>query len=218
MGGSSLGLRPVACGLALPVLLAALVGCGGGGAAGGHSAARTPVRDVPGGETVQYLPGGLRTIATHSLPGVGRVSIVTKRYRFQGHVYLDLDFKIEERGGATSESGVRVQGTGPLSWTFGGYCAHAGANAWVVAAGLLRDPRDSALLYTHGRPHRLQGAPIPAYLHAKGVAVYAVLDEPPERILVRTPRGRTVMSEDFGRQHRAHCSQSSSMSYAFTRI
>ncbi|HTW42249.1 MAG TPA: hypothetical protein VMD79_08035 [Solirubrobacteraceae bacterium] len=162
---------------------------------------------------MRYLPGGLRTVARRPLPGVGHLSIVAKRYRFQRHVYLELDYRVERSDGAAGESGVRVEGTAPLSWTFGGYCAGAGADASVVVVGLLRDPRDSVLVYAHGRSRRLQTAPIPAYLQAGGVAAFTVLDQPPERIVVRTREGRTVMSEDLGRVGQTSCSGPSSLSY-----
>jgi len=151
------------------------------------------------------------------VPGVGRVSIVAERYRFEGRVYFEVDYQFHEPGGASGGSGVRVEGHGPLSWSFGGECPRAGADASVAVVGLLRVPSDVVLAYADHRAHRLRTAAIPAYLRPGGVAVYTVLDEPPERVLVRTAAGRTAMSEQLGRQGPTRCHGQSTVSYFLSR-
>jgi hypothetical protein len=203
----------------LLVFLAAVTGlvtgCGGSsGLSSAHSSAASG--PAPVSEPVHYLPGGLRTVASRPVPGVGRVSIVAERYRFQGRVYFELDYQFHEPGGASGGSGVRVEGHAPLSWTFGGECPRAGVHASVAVVGLLRVPGDIVLAYADHRAHRLRTAAIPAYFHPGGVAAYTVLSEPPEQILVRTTTGRTVMREELGHEGPTACRGPSSISYMVT--
>jgi hypothetical protein len=194
---------------ALAAGLAALaVSSCGGSTRAGHAPRSNPI---------DYLPGGDRRIAWQPVPGVGTLAIYAERYRFEGRVYLDLAYQFHEPGGASGGSSVHTNGAGLLSWTFGGECPRAGAIAAVAVLGLLRAPDDVVLAYAGHRFHRLHTASIPAYLHPGGVAAYAVLDEPPERLLVRTPTGRTVMSEQLERAGPTRCRTASSIMYLESR-
>jgi hypothetical protein len=175
--------------LALAAGLAALAvsGCGGS----------TRTGHVPRSSPIDYLPGGDRRIAWQPVPGVGALAIYAERYRFEGRVHLDLAYQFHEPGGASGGSSVHADGAGLLSWTFGGECPRAGATASGAVHGLLRA--------------------IPSYLHPGGVAAYAVLDEPPERLLVRTPAGRTVMSEQLEHAGPIRCRAASSIVYLESR-
>jgi hypothetical protein len=153
-------------------------------------------------------------IAVSPLPeGKGRLEMRAKRYRFQGHVYFALTDWVERPDGSGGGSDWRPEGDAPLSWTFGGDCYEARTNATVIVFGLLRAPRDTAVAYAARSPHRLRTAPIPASFHAGGVAAYAVLGEPPERVLVRTPAGQTVMDERLGHEGPTHCDGSGGLMY-----
>jgi hypothetical protein len=179
---------------ALAILLVGVALCGGcGGAARSLSPASEAVS-----EPIRYLPGGRRVLASRRVPRIGKVSIIAKRYVFQGHVYLDIADEIEQPSGGGGGSGVRDEGRSPLSWSLSGYCPQAGGTAAVVVFGVLRASGDEVFAYSHQGPRRLWTVPIPAYLQAGGKAVYTVLTEAPERILVRAPSGGTVMDEALG--------------------
>jgi hypothetical protein len=186
-------------------------GCGGG--ARSDPAERPWTVAHPPSEPVRFVPGGLRTLASRRLPGIGRVSIIAKRYRFQGRLYFDIDYEVQRANGEADSSGARVEGRSPLSWSFGGSCGQGSSTAAIVVVGLLRDPEDEVLAYSRESAHRLWRASVPGYLHAGGVAVYTVLGQPPERIVVRTPAGRTVMDEALGRQRPVSCSGAGSLMF-----
>lgn len=179
-----------------------LVGCGGGS----HPRTTSAAQPVP--EPVRYLPGGLGTIAAVDVPGAGRLVIRAKRYRFHGHVYFNLSDFLHERDGSGGGSDWRPEGHAPLAWTFDGQCPAAGKNATVIVYGLLRAPADTAFVYAAHAPHRMRTAAIPARFRAGGVAAYAWLGEPPERILVRTPAGKIAMDERLGREGPVRCDSS----------
>jgi hypothetical protein len=199
--------------LALVAMLAGLVvsGCGG--------STRTVLRSPqhPVSHPIDYLPGGDRRVALVPAPGVGHLAIFAERYRFEGRIYLDIAYQFHERDGASGGSSVHTNTPGPLAWTFGGECAHAGGDASVAVVGLLRVPADTVLAYVHGGPRRLRTATIPAYLHPGGVAVYGLLGEPPERIVVRTPQGAVAMSEALGRQGPTRCTHEAGIMYFVKR-
>jgi hypothetical protein len=173
------------------------------------------VEERPVSEPVRYLPGGLRTVARTHVPGVGTILIRAKRYRFQGNTYFNLSDLVERPDGSGGGGDFRPEGRAALSWTFEGDCRRAGGNATIVVYGLLRAPADTALAYAAGVPHRLRTAVIPAGFHAGGAAAYAVLSAPPERIVVRTPAGRTVVDEDIGGEGGpTRCEGASTITYA----
>jgi hypothetical protein len=160
------------------------------------------------------MPGSLRTVAVTRLPGGGgQLQMRANRYGFEGRVYFDLTDWIQRPDGSAGGSSWTPEGHAALSWTFAGDCAAAGRNATVVVFGLLRRAEDTAVAYAAGAPHRLRTAPIPASFHAGGLAAYAVLGEPPERILVRTPAGKIAIDERLSHEGPTRCKGPAELSY-----
>jgi hypothetical protein len=196
-------------------VLLLLSGCGGSGA-GRTTASSLPV--APVSEPVRYLPGGLAVVAHSSIPGGSALQIRAKHYSFEGRVYFDLVDWVRRPDGSSGGGDWRPEGHAPFAFTFDGDCARAGVNATVILYGLLRQTADTATAYTARGPHTLRTAAIPARLRPGGIAAYTVLGELPERIVVRTPTGRKVMDEDFGRSGPTRCRDASSISFMISKL
>lgn len=157
---------------------------------------------------LKYLKGGIR-----SLVRVGRTprgpnfSIVAERYRYLGHVYFELTLAVGAE--AISEVGERQE---PRGFSFGGgrpseplrhgpfeQNVETGCHPYeyAIVYGLLRKSRDKVLVKIAGKLEPLHQVRIPASIHAGGVLVYAALQSAPEAIVVRTPSGKTVQSENM---------------------
>ena len=157
---------------------------------------------------IKYLPGGRRTLATGAVPGGGpRFSIVTKRYRFLGKVYFNLEVQVQQepRGflggpiGGGSGSGRLVFGRSPRAFapedTTG--CT---PRPYEILYGLLRDPGQTVLAGGPGPSAPLTVVPLPASLHERGVLVYGAFSPPPATLTLRDSAGRTLGTQPLEAQ------------------
>lgn len=167
-------------------------------------------------EPVHYLSGGLQTVATVPVPGAVSASIVAKRYRFQGKVYFNLADNVHELDGGQGGGGFAPEGTKSLSWTMDGGCSIHPPGRWVIFYGLLRVAADQAFAYTAHRRYPLSVARIPSNFQAAGLAAYAVLSEPPIRVVVQTSAGGIVQREELEPSSKEPCHPGSIVMY-FTK-
>jgi hypothetical protein len=148
-----------------------------------------------------YLPGGLRTLARGVVPGGPAFSIVGKRYRMEGQVHFELTLEVEGKGGLLGSRGSEAVAQGqlprpasPFSPSIETGCL---PHEYAILYGILKAPRDTVVARISGTLQPLRRAPIPTSLHAGGVLVYIVLPAIPSEVLVRTPGGKTVASEQL---------------------
>lgn len=159
---------------------------------------------------LKYLNGGVRVLVRASTPRGPSFDIVAERYRYLGHVYFELKLAvgaeaIAEVGGGEERHGLPFDGGRP----FGGLRhrpfeqnLETGCHPYehAIVYGLLRKSRDTVLVKVAGKLEPLRRVRIPASMHAGGALVYAALGSAPEAIVVRTPSGKTVQSEDMSSQ------------------
>ncbi len=192
----------VRTGLLLPVSVCLLaMGCGASRQPG-SAPTSTGFRSEP----VQFLPGGMQTLAQARLAGTAGYSVRAERYRFQHRTYFNLAINVQEIGGGSQGTNFTPEPAKPkpLSWSTEQGCSPS-ASMWTVLFGVLADPQDRAYAYTtHGR-YQLRTATIPPRFQAAGVAAYAGLPEDPIRILVMTASGATLMTENLERVPNKHC-------------
>jgi hypothetical protein len=195
MGRVGMGL-----GLSVSVGLLAM-GCGASRQSGS-----TPTSTGFRSEPVQFLPGGMQTLARGRLSGTAGYSVRAERYRFQHRTYFNLAVNVQEIGGGSQGTNFTPEPakSKPLAWSTEQGCSPA-ASMWTILFGVLADPQDRAYAYTtHGR-YRLRTATIPPRFKATGVAAYSGLPEQPIRILVTTVTGATLMSEKLERVPNEDC-------------
>ncbi len=176
---------------------------------------------------LKYLPGGKRTLLSGQVPRGGlHFSILGERYRLFGRAYSRLTLttgtdleppaagpaegakRFGEEGGDEQEEGGPVEGSGgPLamfvksrmllsSRTSTGCQPHE----YSIFYGQLKKSRDTVLARVEGKLVSLHRVRIPASIHAGGVLVYLVSSGEPEEIVVRSPSGNTVVSENRSKQ------------------
>jgi hypothetical protein len=68
---------------------------------------------------------------------------------------------------------------------------------YAILFGVLRAPADTVLARSSGSLQPFQRARIPAGLHVHGVLAYIPLAAVPSEVLVRTPTGKTVLTENL---------------------
>jgi hypothetical protein len=73
---------------------------------------------------------------------------------------------------------------------------------YTILFGLLRAPADTVLARSPGSLQPFQRVRIPAGLHVGGVLAYIPLSAVPSEVLVRTPAGKTVFTENLARRAR----------------
>jgi hypothetical protein len=161
---------------------------------------------------LKYLRGGKPTLARGSTPQGPSFAIVGERYRLFGRVHTQLKLIIGE-GLASSDEGeeenvteglngsfaVPVRRTTPLDSEVFAACH---PHEYSIFYGLLKQPRDTVLAKVAGKLVQALRARVPNSVHAGGLLVYLASISQPEEILVRSPRGKIVMSEDRSRAAR----------------
>jgi hypothetical protein len=188
-----LGVRqPGSLGVCVPVLMCLLaVGCGASRSRGGVLASAGFHS-----EPVQFLPGGMQTIARGPVTGTAGFSLLAERYRFQHRTYFNLAVNVSEIGGGSQGTNFTPEHGKPLAWSTEQGCSPS-ATMWTIVFGVLADPLDRAYASTaHGR-YRLRTASIPTRFGATGVAAYVALPKQPTQILVTTTAGHTLMREQL---------------------
>jgi hypothetical protein len=187
-------------GLCLPVFVCLLVsGCGASRHAG-----RTRTTAFGPNEPVQFLPGGIQSIARGRALGTAGYSIRAERYRFQHRTYSDLAVSVNEIGGGSQGTNFTPESSKPLAWSTEQGCSPS-ASMWTIVFGVLADPNNRAYAYTAHRRYRLRTATIPRRFQTTGVAAYVALPEQPIRLLVTTATGDTLMREGLEPAPKERC-------------
>ena len=150
------------------------------------------------------LPGVIRTIVHDRLPQGPSFSIVGERSTQMGH----NDFKLRINVAAEAGLGGFIGGSSTLS--AGGQIkpkpnppfvlemeAGCRPHEYAILYGILKAPTDTVLARISGTLQPLRRKRIPARLHAHGVLAYIALPTVPSELLVRTPAGKTVFTEDL---------------------
>jgi hypothetical protein len=161
---------------------------------------------------VKYLPGGKRTLLHGQTPQGPDFSIVGERYRLFGRVHRQLKLTTgeglvssgddEEELSEGPDESFAVKRMTPLDSALSTGCR---PHEYSIFYGLLDKPRDTVFAKVAGMLVPLNRVYIPASLHAGGVLVYVASVSQPEEIVVRSPSGKVVMSEDLSSQGRETC-------------
>ncbi len=145
------------------------------------------------------------TIASGSLPQGPSFSITGERTGAmrETHFALSAEVSAEEGFGGiiSSSSGNFIPiggGFRPKSSPFV-LQMHTGCqpHGYAILYGVLRSPTDTVLARGSGGVQPFQRVRIPANLHAHGVLAYIALPALPGEVLVRTPVGKTVFTENL---------------------
>lgn len=163
---------------------------------------------------LKYLPGGKRTLVRGSTPQGPRFSIIGERYRLFGRLHTQLRLSTGEGLVSSDEEGEGEENVteDPNESVAGPVTRMTPLDSEVSAAchpheysifyGLLKHPQDTVLAKIAGKLVPVLSVRIPGSLHTGGVLVYLASVGQPEEILVRSPNGKTVMTEDRGRMAR----------------
>jgi hypothetical protein len=151
-------------------------------------------------QSLKRLPGGIRTIASGSLPQGPSFSIVGERYSLMGDIHFDLRVEVTaegEAGGLISSGSIAVGGvpkskSSPFAPQMKTGCL---PHEYAILYGVLKTPADTVLARSSGSLQPLRRVRIPAGLHVHGVLAYVALPAVPSELLVRTPAGKTVFTE-----------------------
>jgi hypothetical protein len=160
---------------------------------------------------LKYLSGGRRTLV-HAQTQGPKFSIVGERYRLFGRVHSQLKLRTgegptsfeeyeeegldEAQGEPTGSFRAPVRHLRPLESEVSTGCH---PHEYSIFYGLLKPQRDTVLAKVAGKLVPLLRVRIPASLHAGGVLVYLASESQPEEVVVRSPSGKVVMSEDLSR-------------------
>ncbi len=191
-----------------------------------HGKALRTVKLPRSAECVEQLrkrpTGVIRKIASGSLPQGPSFSINGERSsRFSvggerssaistAHFELSVEVAAEDEGGdlisgagsialiGSSVGGPPTPKSSPFVLQMTTGCQ---PHEYTILFGLLRAPTDTVLARSPGSLQPFQRVRIPAGLHAHGVLAYIALAAVPSEVLVRTPAGKTVLTENLA--HRA---------------
>jgi hypothetical protein len=148
---------------------------------------------------IKYLPGGVRTLVHDKVPNGPPFSITGERYRFLGRVYFELKVHVEEtsESGSGSAHSFGVLGRRPsaLDWQVETGCR---PHPYVILYSVLKAPSDTVFVRASGKLTAMRRVAIPASLHAGGPLVYSTSIAPSSELIIRTPSGKTVLSEKLG--------------------
>lgn len=152
---------------------------------------------------IKYAPNGVRTLVRERLHG-GYFSISGVRYEFVGQTYFGLREYLEEpskhglvRGGGSGTS-MKPGDYGVL--TMGVERGCIGPNKYLLAFGLLHNPKDTVRAEGHGTPLTFKKVAIPQNLHADGTLIYAVLTRGRTDVVTTAPDGRILRNEPYGEE------------------
>jgi hypothetical protein len=143
---------------------------------------------------LKFLHNGIRPLVHGSLPGGPQFAIVGQAFHFFGRIHFALQVDITDQGGG----GESASGERPKLFTWALY-EGCKPQQYAIVYGLLKAPRDTVLARTSGVLHPLHRVAIPAHLHAGGVLVYAAAGTVPSELILRSPSGRTIVTEKLGR-------------------
>ena len=168
---------------------------------------------------IKHAPGGIVRLIHESLPQGPSFTIRAERFRKLGATYFELKAEVSEQRlfstgdelgslfGTESESepgpppgvlghAIRLGGFGEGS----PFAPHTSDGCepqpYAIVYGLLRAPRNTVLARVSGKLVPLRKVTIPARLHPGGVLAYGAFSPLPSELLVRSPAGKIIASED----------------------
>ncbi|MGD0455545.1 MAG: hypothetical protein ABSB69_18320 [Solirubrobacteraceae bacterium] len=168
---------------------------------------------------IKYAPGGIVRLIHESLPQGPSFTIRAERFRKLGATHFELKAEVSEQRlfsagdeigslfGTESESepgpppgvpghAIRLGGLGE-GGTFAPHTSDGcEPQPYAIVYGLLKAPRDTVLARVSGKLVPLRKVAIPARLHADGVLAYGAFSPLPSELLVRSPAGKIIASED----------------------
>lgn len=162
---------------------------------------------------VRHSPKGppriVRTIASGTLPQGPSFSITGERTGATGKTHFELDAEVETEQGLggfiSSSDNLTAVGAGrppkpsPFVLQTSTGCQ---PHEYAILYGVLTAPTDTVLARTSSGLQPFQQAHIPANLHAHGTLAYIPLSTLPSEVLVRTPSGKIVFTENLSRSAR----------------
>jgi hypothetical protein len=164
------------------------------------------IRKIASGSLPQGPSFSISGERSSALPIGGEHSNAKNATRFD----LSIEVAAEEAGGLVSGAGlIAVGGSGvdglptPKSKPFvlqvtTGCLPHE----YTILFGVLRVPADTVLARSSGSLQPFQRVRIPASLHVHGALAYIPLPAVPSEVLVRTPAGKTVFTENLASRAR----------------
>jgi len=147
-----------------------------------------------------------RTLAGGTLPGGGTFTIEGTLTTFGKHKSFELEAETsgEASGGGGALEALSAISLGPHGAPAFETQLKTGCEPaeFAILYGVLRHPRDTVMVRAAGTLVPLRRAAIPKRLHAGGELAYIALPGVPEELIVRTPKGKTVLHEDLRKSAR----------------
>jgi hypothetical protein len=148
---------------------------------------------------IKYLPGGVQTLVHDKVPNGPPFSITGERYRFLGRVYFELKVHVEEasESGSAGAHSFGVLGRRPsvLDWQIETGCH---PHPYVILYSVLKAPSDTVFVRTSGKLTAMRRVAIAAIFNAGGALVYSTSIAPSSELVIRTPNGKTALTEKLG--------------------
>jgi hypothetical protein len=170
---------------------------------------------------IKYVHDGIVRVVHESPPQIPAFTIRAERYSDLGTAYFELKAEVSDQRlfSAGGENGS-LFGSEPEPETESGsppgvlgHAIHLGGLAeggkfaphtsdgcepepYAIVYGLLKASRDTVLAQVSGKLLPLRKVAIPARLHAGGVLAYGAFSPLPSELLVRTPSGKIIASEN----------------------
>jgi hypothetical protein len=168
---------------------------------------------------IKYAHGGIVRLIHESLHEGPSFTIRAERFRKLGASYFELKADVSEprvfsAGGelgslfGTESESEEGPGSGLLGHAIrlgglgegGAFAPHTSDGCepqpYAIVYGLLKAPRDTVLAQVSGKLVPLRKVTIPARLRAGGVLAYGAFSPLPSELLVRSPAGKIIASED----------------------
>jgi hypothetical protein len=147
----------------------------------------------------EFLPPRL-TLAHGHIPGGADFSIVGQRYRIFKHIEIELNIEMHAEalsieGGGVDEGSVELRSRkGPFEPRLSTGCH---PHEYSIVYGVLDAAHDTVEAQVGTKLYLLHHVKIPRSLHAGPVLAYIALDAVPDEVIVRSPDGKIVQTEDL---------------------
>ncbi len=147
----------------------------------------------------EFLPPR-RTLAHGQIPGGTDFAIVGQRYRIFKHIELELNIEMRPEappieGGGVDEGSVELRSRkGPFEQRLSTGCH---PHEYSIVYGALNAAHDTVEARVGTKLYRLHHVKIPRSLHVGPVLAYIALDAVPDKVIVRSPDGKIVQTEDL---------------------
>jgi hypothetical protein len=147
----------------------------------------------------EFLPPR-RTLAHGQIPGGADFAIVGQRYRIFKHIAFELNIEMHPEalaieGGGVDEGSVELRSRkGPFQPRLSTGCH---PHEYSIVYGVLDAAHDTVEARVGTKLYRLHHVKIPQSLHVGPGLAYIALDGVPDKVIVRSPDGKIVQTEDL---------------------